>query len=166
MRKKLKQDDELSGSPASARPEYMKYLIPLVLLITQSVFALDIQQLKSHGGALIADTEPNHAFDHMSDALEDYIFLKKEVGRNGNLPLWEVVDHLSLGEIDSKDAVFYAMCNYHGVFDKKVVAIAEYDEEKAINALVKKAWIADIAHGKFRPIAVENVECINEGTAL
>ncbi|MCH1924851.1 hypothetical protein L9G74_09645 [Shewanella sp. C32] len=31
------------------------------------------------GGALIADAEPNYAFDHMSDAKEDYIFLKKRL---------------------------------------------------------------------------------------
>ncbi|WP_417763670.1 hypothetical protein [Shewanella sp.] len=144
----------------------MKYLVFISLLIAPLAFALDIQQLKSHGGALIANVTPNYAFEHMSDATGDFMFLKKEIGRNGNRPLWEVVDHLSLGQIDSKDTLYYAMCNYRGKFEPKIVAIAEYEADKEVNAKVKNAWIADIEHGGFVSVPVNDVECFNEGFAV
>jgi len=144
----------------------MKILVLLSLLWFQTVHALDTKGMKSHGGALIEGVEPVHAFEYMSDQEKNYLILQKEIGRKGNSAIWENVNHLLIPQIDIEDSLFYALCNYKGTFEPKIVAIAKYEEEKELNAIVKKAWIADIEKGQFVSIPVKNIECINEAYGL
>jgi hypothetical protein len=107
------------------------------------------------------DSGASYAVEHLARGRRDIIILKREVGRDGALPVWLTTDAAWLPRL-SRSQLFATSCGYGDRADSRLFAVVE-NADAPWYADVRWAWMANTTTGRLEPATVRGLRCENAG---
>jgi hypothetical protein len=118
-------------------------------------------------------TKAEFALADLRERGQDLLLLTRRAGATAGAPTWTVIDVLAIPPIKSERRLVLAVCGTRrseGVvpreasdvaLDPEIVAIARASDAPVLTS-VEQAWRANRRTGKFEPVAVSGVVCLND----
>lgn len=94
------------------------------------------------------------------------VVASRQLPPQSRVPRWTVYDRLPHPSLRKDESVAVALCQRDGVDDQFIVAVVREAEDRQWLEAIRWAARFDTAQGRFSPIDVAGVRCINEAYGL